>query len=1656
MGAVESVSACGCVGGQSTEELRNLIRRCGVLEDHALSLGDLRKMLGVKSIGGCQNESVCFQSKFKEDVDVDSLQLVAGAVALGNVALKTKLKLLFEHFDMERKGFLGNMELYLLFDTALAGIETFGHVYGDLPQSDDIELAIAVILERSSNKKMISRSELVNTECVLLNRFLQNLDPFRRCPPFHKPEFSEQDLGNQVRVNFCQKEPSFVCGANIGFFMGSEDELVRIAGPFIVHERSTFRAHTSSIKVVSFSWMHGAILTACKEKVVLWKWPSLKPSAPLYFHNISSMFWSEYDCVFALINGGDGSLYLFDGELNEIYSFDLQAGRALSGVFTTGSNLVICGRNGYLEAISPKNNSRRMCSGAPPEIDFVSSAFNSKSKLTALGGSDGKLYVLDEYRIVRCEEAGNPDGERLIALQSCERGFATGCPNKSGSLRLWSLNLKMIAEFFDLRGAPSIDFGATMICWSPSGEKLCVTTKGGEIFVMNSSSGQILECCSGHLGVKRKIPLNEGQFLTLGSDSTMRLWFRDQLVSTCFLETMPFCVGTSGNWFAVGVIEGVQLIKREERAWELVKEWKVEGLVEPKTVSISPDHRFIVVDDVLIDVDVGLVHGKFPIVAEAIEWLPNEKKTWHVCLNGTHRFEIVLKSMFTKKAIKLLENELYPINKRVENGMPPLNESTVLLEDTGVLIEQEGFHSFKNWEGFAEFEENLFDCGLVGFLEKEFKSAGVSGHFGNSVAKIGEIVAYVVYDCIVLKGPRSTRVLTMHGEVAAVQSAADNYILGFDGRFLCIWEINVSLMDCILYYQLPLPRKRVCGFSLNEQLVTFRMEGSGYFAVRHSPCSLRLFALPCSEACLVSLLPNSSVLVSIEGKKADIFKIEGQQVKVLAKQSLSSVVKLLDKEWMVDEDGSILAVEGSNVSFLNKNCHEGRAVQLLKNKLTACEAAVVRQWSHRGELLKKIDCKQLGKDVFDLCGNAFVLNGHVLMDINEKCITESHATIQGILPFGNSGILSLGKTNATVCHWNKSDLSLKGKWQVTNKLCCCRCAALSSGEDRIAFGMNEGSVIVWKIEKESLASKIASLSCGTEEIIDLSWAPTQDCDARRLVVLAEDLQIYFLDPSLSQVRIPVQLSGLVIRPVKVEFADNCELVRIFDNVNFEVYADSVSANLIPEERIDANWCKRKKLEDCIDFIGSSLRLKAHMKSIALTWPSESQKGSRTCVKMLGAFGTNTALPRFYNQIGELLHIAGDCLLARDLWSGHQRIVGSPFGFPIEKLACFKTRAVVFSPKSERIVVLDSTTGKSLIEYICKCDVHAFALLSESCPIVFATTTQGIALFRPPGHAFIYQIVHHDEILFGSVAIVDGVIRCFHAFEDRVEVEEFEVKSGNPKLLKRVVPGEDQDGNVTCFHAQSGALGYSNGVIGFLGNVLLSFSPFGSNESAIRCLEVVNELVAVANEDGCIRVWRNASECVFDCKSATVPRNLLLDHLGTVLIDEFHLMLLEDGSKKELSFVGHQNTCTCVCSSRRNIFLSGSQDETLKKWHASDGKVLQTCRLGEGVIPALLAIDDKMQNAFCVSNTNEVFVIDLEHFEVMKQTRIPEDLKVCRITANDESSIRLELDDETKDVLLHFDLMKFSDAKKVSNEPANPAREESRFRIIAETFFLLHD
>ncbi|GMH99995.1 hypothetical protein TrVE_jg4710 [Triparma verrucosa] len=190
-------------------------------------------------------------------------------------------------------------------------------------------------------------------------------------------------------------------------------------------------------------------------------------------------------------------------------------------------------------------------------------AVASVNKNVVTGASTGHLAIWEGRNCVRAIKAHSGSITALhVPVDSSGEALGLCSASADGKVQLWSPNLE-VGSMFDVSALGCIDRSVSGVAWDPPNKKILVGMFSSEIYEINDSEGFNIHdgpLVCGHYSQSvwsvATNPINPNQYVTVGSDKTVRIWdaLAKKLVRMVVLDTMCRSVAYSpdGTQIAVG------------------------------------------------------------------------------------------------------------------------------------------------------------------------------------------------------------------------------------------------------------------------------------------------------------------------------------------------------------------------------------------------------------------------------------------------------------------------------------------------------------------------------------------------------------------------------------------------------------------------------------------------------------------------------------------------------------------------------------------------------------------------------------------------------------------------------------------------------------------------------------------------------------------------------------------------------------------------------------------------------------------------------------------------------------------------------------------------------------------------------------------------
>uniref|UniRef100_A0A3Q2VUR1 EMAP like 6 n=1 Tax=Haplochromis burtoni TaxID=8153 RepID=A0A3Q2VUR1_HAPBU len=239
-----------------------------------------------------------------------------------------------------------------------------------------------------------------------------------------------------------------------------------------------------------------------------------------------------------------------DRQIFDVCWDPFQAGRLVSCGVKHIKFWTLCGN-----ALTPK----RGIFGKTGDLQTILCVSAAKDELTYSGALNGDVYVWRGLTLMRTVQAAHGLQAGIFSMHACEEGFATG--GRDGCIRLWDVDFKPITKI-DLREAEQgYKLSIRSVCWKA--DRILAGTQDSEIFeVMVRDRDKPVLLMQGHsegelwaLDVHPKQPV-----AVTGSDDRSVLWSLPDhtLLARCNMEESVRSVSfnNDGSQLALGMKDG--------------------------------------------------------------------------------------------------------------------------------------------------------------------------------------------------------------------------------------------------------------------------------------------------------------------------------------------------------------------------------------------------------------------------------------------------------------------------------------------------------------------------------------------------------------------------------------------------------------------------------------------------------------------------------------------------------------------------------------------------------------------------------------------------------------------------------------------------------------------------------------------------------------------------------------------------------------------------------------------------------------------------------------------------------------------------------------------------------------------------------------------
>jgi len=1726
--------------------------------------------------------------------------------------------MLFDLYDFESKGSLDYEEMFLLIDCSSAGACIYGG-YKKIPESS-LESVLHVVFQgaplSSVQAQRLSRYGLVKNNSVQLSRWFMDIsDTLNKLSITNKirtrsllfksntgwfqlKEEAISHLYNEITLESKKYSAGGDCkivsGCSNAYYIGQAGILIQIAGAAVVvhpndmgstaHESivppTIYWRHVSPIKVSYFSSRSNIVATACSSRLLVWfiqdSSASVLASLAIVDGCTSISLCDKYLCcaftcgtavVYSIENKPASNKPGYTWELLQMKL--IRVASHSPKVLLKHSELVVYSHDGVLQFIDLKTGrTQNGFVGCNNVGGYLSAAYHPISNYLVLGGTEGKLHVFQGIKLVSCVSAH--EGQLVASLHASSRGFCT-VGDTDGVIKLWSMNVNLVATLTGYSELEVIDRGVKRICWSMDGKKLLVVSNGEELFQLCGISGNLLvRGTSSHVLISSSYSIHgpSNMVVTTGFDKTLKLWSSGVLVSTCMLDSYGICVTGNVPEFvsrhfsllkmsfqdrvitdssklvcAVGMVGGVSVIERDEMTKQWVEKFKYsESGFDPKCIALSPCNRFVAAGTKIFDIVTNEFHGDCP----ALSRFPNNfyfsskvKGYWKFHVNE-QVFDLSIKTMFHGKSLQLVTE------------VPWTDKDQLVVVDSEGEIATEDNEAVSNpklrvWSGDASGSmyliqnKKLFlsstpvNCTSSVIEMESFASSkiskvqGCSVITGDSVASCGcGILAYTASDLIVVRCMKTSEnvYLQLYGRILCVyMSTIDKCrvrLVATDGLVVAIWDVDVEMFEIRELHKVPFGKANIMSLKLSidaKYVIASMSDGqahvldcrtgfvfSSFLLQLYSDEDRKAFPLKSIDQLRklqankfksrLGFLKNSAdeiQVVEIRVGSTDwvLHTIQGCNASI-SRQSHEFNITCIDDNWIGDARGSIwkVNIQEAELTLLVSSAHDKGPVLGLCSRISASREGILRKWNDDASLKIEVDMRQyLGQAncvLSSLSRDAIITDDHRLIDTRSNSIEEmsiitaTHSKVKAVtFAFVNPASISsntfvtIGDLDTSICLWSEgpvliSKCDLASVAPVNSTSTCCQ---LSFAGHFLAVGTCKGTVHILRVPE---LCPVATLDCGggTNYIQCIGWSPdasqepsSENC---RLAVARKDKTLYFFDHKFNLIGKPLtNLTGLQALPNRISFADDCEIVMCEDIKGAQVYADSVSSNLIPEDHMVKRWITPPTTDSvCID--------DTVIKQLTGTLSSKiSQKQKPDNVKAIWdvlenpiAFGASQKCKRFINSDGELCYIAGNTVLGFNMNTKSQRAIHQHPHSLIQMVAfdessTFRDLYCLFSEYF--ISVVDTITNRLVKQqgilkpknplYTENSDKKEYLDL-KSVAVDFRNrdcVDPHVTVLMLWGSNDINQLL----IVMDLTHELQYVLHLSQSYDDCCFIDHtlFCLLDEDKCSLANVINGSfehvlDIEG-IACPTAcvNPGIVGDASGKIHILSksNLVKTLQAHPLAVSAISVSGNYETSGSFTSMDvsGNIKVWANWKQCIA-VKQLGEPSTFLSLHPNSMsLVTDNHEILCEACHEEPtwtLPFQGNQADCTCSTFLHEDskIFLfTAAKDLSLCKWDVSSAALVDNVQITDTVI--FMAFCKSYLFMIVDAVPKRLLVLDSMYYDVVHQLKLPSDT-ITRLEAVDEHM--LLIDDQNKlEYICELDSFKVNAPRSNVNSPI-PSRTVS--------------
>lgn len=993
---------------------------------------------------------------------------------------------------------------------------------------------------------------------------------------------------------------------------------------------------------------------------------------------------------------------------------------------------------------------------------------------------------------------------------------------------------------------------------------------------------------------------------------------------------------------------------------------------------------------------------------------------------------------------------------------------------------------------------------------------GCKGPSGDSIASLGSqgLLAYAASDMIVLAKSRNyhVRYLQMLAQVVSLRSCPCSapglwWLAACDTMRAMVWQISEDGSDCKVCFFVRLegvsqidinPSGLITAVCARNMATTWRLEkpqlSNEELDFRHGPTPLARFPLIAQKSTISTLKAHGSCNVSLAELDKEtgllwIHHAHGREYERVAIEH-SCKVTCIWGDWCGDQKGSLWRLDSdeARLILIEAKAHDGVGVKLLRDFVSVSEKSVIRVWSAQGDLKHIFDNFKVRID--SICRRGLVGDGHRVLKLLKESeqVASAHTKVR-VVCFGRNNLwATIGEQDTTVCLWD-SDFQLINEIRLDDRPdAVCTCVSFSHDGDVLAIGTNMGSVSVRSIESK-LEDELVRLRCGDgsppSSIQCLAFSPSKTgSDSYRFVVARADGVMSFYDSRYAQVRQSLTPSGIQWRwpPDTVQFADDCEIVRLLDQNKRECYADSVSANPIPEERLEKTWITAEPVDEVQVHLSvlkhSFMDLKLDETiTFGTSLVENARREGRKAV-----LGITHNVPRQFNARGELIRVGGDCATGMDMNLLSQRCIGTvcPGTIVACNFSSDASKIAIVSQKPSLAVVFDTVSGEPcgpphalqntlaiesmavsvrgdlaivgrkldhLMEEdgkINESDTQEEEVVEKgSLVVVFVGALSGMQLEHQVLADLSKRVQDEDapSRRTGCTFVDRYSFMCIGVCPSNMHLPIFGVHEGTLRCAQL----EAFDAEITC--VAPGLLGDAQGQVLFLqgqnfGKVHPVLAHPGATISALSN-QASTEIWASGDSIGRVRVWKDRM-CLAELRMDASSKYLAVDIEGVRVVNDSHEFIVEDPERRrELSFLGHTKSCVSATLSTCGQFAyTASRDLTLRRWDVKTATVVSTANL-DNLITSMAQSGDRL---YLITEDNLLQALDAVHLDLLHEIKLPRPnlREVARV--NDNYGVMTLIDRDAKQTfILHTDSFKTAGPYPFSAQ--GPAQDYGTARVL---------